>query len=97
PDGGASAGLGGRNAGAAAAGAARPAARPSAPLAADARAARAAVVGRVDPSLGRARVRPAVGRALGRRARARRGGLVPLPAIHARFWPAITRRQEPPS
>src|SRR5712691_7347050 len=24
-------------------------------------------------------------------------GLVPLPAIHARFWPAITRRERPPS
>src|SRR5439155_21571095 len=23
--------------------------------------------------------------------------LVPLPAIHARFWPAITRRESPPS
>ena len=26
-----------------------------------------------------------------------RTGLVPLPAIHAGFWPAITRRQSPPS
>src|SRR5207245_6488344 len=33
------------------------------------------------------------------RCRAVRGGrgIVPLPAIHAGFWPAITRRQSPPS
>src|SRR5439155_12038180 len=43
----------------------------------------------------RAPARPAAERAP--RTVQRAGRLVPLPAIHACFWPAITRRESPPS
>src|SRR5207249_9938356 len=49
-------------------------------------------------SLGRERVRPLAWCSRTRNSAALlEGALVPLPAIHAGFWPASTRRQSPPS